>query len=569
MRGLVMIAPEAPLQRATRLEEGRFAWASGFPMVMEKHGHVAHEVCGAEALSDPELWEAGVPVIVARAPDALWTRDVVELVAGSHSPVLVEGPPPRALARRLGLNVDTLGPFGSVVATDPHLKQLGARYAPAGGTVMAPTLREVQHDRDLDWSRFDAIPIDGDHANAWRAPGWDACSLSNAGGGTTLAEWHPVEAPRTRLPALVQHDRLIVTSFGLLAFLAQAHSAEPVDGVEFRSWPRTLGLEAIAMGLIDRLYEMAGLARARVLPWPVGRSWALTVRHDVDRPARPTSIRAALDMHEAVGTSATWYWRTSNLSDVHRSRPTASRRRFRGTRRIAPGAARQAVRLVAAEPRHEVALHTEHPWGSDDELGALERVSGRPVRGTSAHGDPLMFRWQGAPNVLWAEHLECDYTELIQQAHVHPHRFLTADASGRVRPLRVLCLPHHESFERSTRPGDVAADEVLSSAQLFTATGGLMQVLNHPDINLDALAHTLAQLPVEGRIDCTAAQATDWWRRTHVAGELTLTPERGGWSLASRRGVRDLAVEVVSPSGEEEVRAFTIAPGQRAVLERP
>ena len=564
----MFVSPDARLQRATLQEEGRFAWAAGFPVVLEKHGHVTQERVGPEAMSDPDLWAAGVPVVVARLPEAVWTPEVVAMVVGARSTVLVEGPPPAALARWLGLTVEPLGPYGSLLATEPGLQRAGARYGPMGGAVAAPSTREVPRERELDWNQLTEVPIDAAQARAWHATGWDVASLQGASAGATLAQWLPAEAPGDRVPAFVQYRNLIVSALGLLAFLAQAHSAEPADGIEFRTWPRTLGLEAIALGLIDRLYELAGVSRARVMPWPAGRTWALTVRHDVDR--RPTSaeVETALAMHEAAGTSATWYWRASTLADEPRERRwNWHPRRARRVSGRTGSTVEEAMRVVAAHPRHEVALHTERPWGAAAEREAVRRVSGRPVRGTSAHGDPLMFRWQGAPNVLWAEYLECDYTELIQQAHLHPHRFLAPDHAGRLSAPRVLCLPHHESFDRSTRPGDVAAEEIVKSALPFAESGGLMQVLNHPDINLDALGRTLARLPTDGRLDCTAAEAADWWRRTHVAGELNVRADRAGWSVFSRRGVRDVVLEVLRPGAETQIKLVSLAPRQHALVE--
>ena len=77
----------------------------------------------------------------------------------------------------------------------------------------------------------------------------------------------------------------------------------------------------------------------------------------------------------------------------------------------------------------------------------MSTVANRAILGASAHGAADCFRYQGAPNVLWAESLGLAYTELIS----HPHSCRTV--SRRSKPtarsvLDVICLPHHVSFDR-------------------------------------------------------------------------------------------------------------------------
>ena len=54
--------------------------------------------------------------------------------------------------------------------------------------------------------------------------------------------------------------------------------------------------------------------------------------------------------------------------------------------------------------------------------------------------------------------------------------------------------------------------------------------MNHPDVNGEELFDFLASMPSDDRLDLTAAEAVDWWRRTHVADELRTTGELAGFA---------------------------------------
>jgi hypothetical protein len=77
-------------------------------------------------------------------------------------------------------------------------------------------------------------------------------------------------------------------------------------------------------------------------------------------------------------------------------------------------------------------------------------------------------------------------------------------------------------------------------------------VLNHPDIHQEALSHVLETIPSDGRRDCTANEAADWWRRTHVRGAL----EVDGRCVRSRDAVAGVGDEVREPDGT--VRTLTV-----------
>jgi hypothetical protein len=256
------------------------------------------------------------------------------------------------------------------------------------------------------------------------------------------------------------------------------------------------------------------------------------------------SLRRLLRRYDRLGVAATWYWRP-----LHENSRT--------------------IRLVASRPGQEIALHTERVWapGGELERPRVEAAGGGRLAGTSAHGALDCFRFQGAPNVLWAARQGFRYTEVIQHAHSHPYRFAQLRPDGTIAALDVICLPHHESFDRTSREGDTHADRLHAVVPSWVRAGGMFQLMSHPDINRDALVRFLEEMPRAGRADWTAGRACDWWHTTHVSGELTLSVERDGAVAArSRAGADGVVMELLRPDGTTRESTLDLPAGMRTAF---
>jgi SAM-dependent methyltransferase len=554
-KSILLISGGARHARDVYEREERVEWAQAMPLVLEKLGYLAFATAAPAALADSRTWQRHAAILVPRLPAGAWTPRALELAGSGRAQLLVELPPPQL---RAGLGVLAAEPAsreGRVTAVEDELANAVATVSTRSNTYMhPPQSRPVERVDGLAWDQV-GVPIEERQAQRWRAVGWD-CERWRVDPAETevLAEWTEAGGAEESWPALVRRGSVLAASFSLFGFLGQQTTVQPFERAEHLISPRPFPLEALLAALLDRMHRRAGVRRPRVMPWPEGAEWALSVRHDFDRAQSHGQVERVLAAHAEAGTSATWYWRARH---VEGTRTAADRVRARGS----DGAA--VARRVAAAPGQEVALHTELPWVSgEQERRAVERATGRPTRGTSAHGDPNCFRWQGAPNVLWAERQGFAYTEFISQAHLHPHRFAALCPDGTIETSRIICLPHHESLDRSTTPGDVNAEGVLEAAESYQRAGGLMQVLNHPDLNLEELTDLLRRLPMAGRLDWTAAEAADWWRRTHVASELQLEQyENGSVTARSPGGVRGAVLELLDPDGERHRYALHVEAG--------
>ena len=471
---------------------------------------------------------------------------------------VVEGPVPAVVADWLGIRDEGAAEAtGAFQVVDEELRSAGVAHgAMPGGAFGMGTSRPVELRPERQWPAT-LVGLTEPQAGAWRARGWDARRWSLAAGDTrVLADWIGAGLAHDRSPGIVQRAGLVGCCAGLFAFLGQSHTVAPYEGGEHRNWPRVDSAETLLLGMIDLLHDRAGAQSLSLAPWPEGRSWSMHVRHDVDRPPAAAGAAAIAARHQTRGTHATWYWRARHLG-------------VRDGQVLARHDGNAALKAVASTPGHEIALHTEALWqGSDNERETVEAVLGRRVWGSSAHGDPTCFRFQGAPNLMWAEEQRLAYTELISNAHSRPHRAALLTPAGEVTLTTTVCLPHHASFDRSMTSGDVLADEVRAEAARMQRAGGLLQILNHPDINVEALSDLLASLPSDGRWDATAVEAIEWWSTTHPAGAVTLEMRGDGTVVVSAGSspLTGLQVEVRDPGGSMAVRSVTLPAGGRTVM---
>jgi hypothetical protein len=553
----VLLACGGPaMQRAVYMSEQRGYWSWALRCALEKHG-VALRCAGPEALADAAMLHRHSVVLVARQPPGVWTEALVERLRSLPGGAIIEGPVPAVVAERLGVRDRGAGETeGALQVIDPALRDAAVVHrSAAGGTFGMGTSRPVDLEPEQQWPAT-AAPLTEQQAAAWRACGWDTrrWSLEDPG-ARVLADWIGAGLGRERYPGIVQRDGLVGCCTGLFAFLGQSHTVAPYTGGEHRNWPRTDAAEALLLGLIDLLHGRARTASVRVLPWPEGYSWSMHVRHDVDRSLKSGDAAAIVSRHRAAGTRATWYWRSRHLA-------------LKDGRAVGGHDGNRALEAVAGSDGQEVALHTEALWdGAERERQTVEAVLGAHVRGSSAHGDPTCFRYQGAPNVIWAEQQGLAYTELISHAHARPHRAALLGADGEITLTTTLCLPHHSSLDRTMTSGDALPDEVAAEAARLQRAGGLLQILNHPDINVEELFALVPLLPADGRWDATAAEAIDWWASTHGDGALGIEHRSdGALVVQTAAAVRGAQLEIRAPDGTLSVRTVSLPAGGRSVL---
>ena len=155
---------------------------------------------------------------------------------------------------------------------------------------------------------------------------------------------------------------------------------------------------------------------------------------------------------------------------------------------------------------------------------------------------------------------------MISHPHSLPHRFPALEADGSIRVLDVICLPHHVSFDRSSVEGQTLEPDAAAAIARGAEKGAFVQVLNHPDINLDRLFVVLGHRREPGRADWTAAQAVEWWRASHVSGVASLSADDDTVVARFGDGAHGAVVELLRPDGTVLVRPVS-APAETVIAE--
>jgi len=295
-------------------------------------------------------------------------------------------------------------------------------------------------------------------------------------------------------PAIFVYRNLHVMSFSALSWLVHYHTIGPLD--EAYSEAAALGFMVMEELIFLLLRRMAGNAQnpvPQIAPWPWGYDYALCIRHDVDRIPDQERFDRLMAFHHDNGLAVSWYWLPWRLD-------------------------REKMRAQQAAG-HEIALHAVRNFEKRTELDAVKALLGQKdtVVGETYHGTAADF-WVGAPTVKCSADAGLLYTELAPNMFQFPYMgypWLTPDGTVTVKG-GLVGLTHNAS-------ADVNQEHQRKSALLekpgflleWISRGHQIVLLNHPDINFCQLTTIIAALPTAGRLDWTARQIAEWWRKTH------------------------------------------------------
>ena len=151
------------------------------------------------------------------------------------------------------------------------------------------------------------------------------------------------------------------------------------------------------------------------------------------------------------------------------------------------------------------------------------------------------------------------YTELIQHGHHQPHRFATLNEDGTIAALSVIALPHHESLDRTVAHDDADVAGIVQAGDRFARAGGLLQVLNHPDLNRDQPFEAIDGLPRPGRLALDRRPRRGLVAPHRVVRDrLRISPVSArSFDVTARERVEDLAVELLDPGGGRQAQAVS------------
>jgi peptidoglycan/xylan/chitin deacetylase (PgdA/CDA1 family) len=277
---------------------------------------------------------------------------------------------------------------------------------------------------------------------------------------------------------LARRGGLTVAGAPFLAMAVRNQWMPPVE-VGYYSTERTAFGEAAEVWLAETIRCSARAAGFRLpvrSPWPGSARSALTVRFDHDRPIPEESLADLLALLDSHGLKASWGF-LARLSDPATMRAVARR-------------------------GHEIVLHTEA--GSRERLREeLDhfRALGHDVRGVTAHGGIGSAGHLGQRLYEWAAAEGLEHADILFRETLLPHPAIAAGPCG-LRELPLMLPPVHCSLDFGTKPDAHALPALLRELPARLARGGLVTVMNHPDIHREQLRQLFTALDL-GTTWCT------------------------------------------------------------------
>ncbi|MDD3230436.1 MAG: hypothetical protein PHE09_14650, partial [Oscillospiraceae bacterium] len=275
----------------------------------------------------------------------------------------------------------------------------------------------------------------------------------------------------------------------LLSLVAQTQSIPPLDEAYIRCDNDChVALEHILVRSILQHAVDCGVSVPVIAPWPKGKGYCVSLRHDVDRIPDPDAFQNLLDFEKENELSATWFWLSDRLKRSYIEKITKA--------------------------GHENALHAFSRKNKAKELKIAGDAFGHHVSGETWHGGDGSDNFLGAPSVNAAAASGLQYSELAPNSFGYPSgSFPMLHQDGTISTIPITGMPRIVSTDAAGRKINLPDSHAYLNN--YAEKGGHLIVLNHPDINFAKLKEVISSLPKEGRLSWTFQQVESWWSATH------------------------------------------------------
>jgi hypothetical protein len=474
--------------------DGLEVWP-GILSFLEMYGIVGTEVCTADDLPAVLRRSPRTVVFVARHRDWSAVEHRLARLQKQAACVVIEGPVSETIAATLKLNLR----FRAVDSTkcdivDAHLRdRIGKLLDGYVGTsidlgpIRASMRPETAGDPPvpIESPFHAAIPVTQTFTNAAHP------IMSVAGEGTRSI--------------LAVTGNMIVASHPILTLIAQRLGVGAATSpIGVMSGERNG--EALDYLLLHTIADVAarhGRPLVTVEPWPAGVSHVVSIRYDVDRVVAPDDWARLRAWHRANGLRASWYFLTHSVD-------------------------KDRIAELAADG-HEIAHHyTNLRTKGEAERAAIEAAlpGSGSITGACCHGG----NFHGQSDLDWFAAHGYAYSEILARCTLFPFRPITQGVGERAERPDLYVTARHLSVDAKVVPptADFSYGNRTRPARLRTR--GHNVVMNHPDINFEAMSAAVESYMTEGAENWTQAEVVDWWRATHSeAASLVVdgSPEGG------------------------------------------
>ncbi|MEW5722931.1 MAG: hypothetical protein AB1896_07475 [Thermodesulfobacteriota bacterium] len=352
-------------------------------------------------------------------------------------------------------------------------------------------------------------------------------------------------------PGLIKKGRIYAFTFQALNYLCYHYTMPPAERpARLRDARPAVVLEE----MLTTFFKSEAVGRkfplAWVRPWPYGVDYCLTIRHDVDRLPDHGTFDRLVSWEERKGLGVSWYFIANRLD--------------------------MGILERIKKAGHEIGLHAYKLGDKGQEARLIESAAAVSIKGECPHQGGGADEWFGPLQLDYAA--QCGFRYVITQFnHTHPFLFLSLAENGEVRSHdEVWCLSFAGTVDK---PGKSRESVYKSMAHdiAFLEKGYHTLISNHPDMNFEFLRDLEALLPIARRVNWTAEQTIDWWRKTHDRRWLSLNlrrvePEAVVFAIhlgAENRGFRldffGLPAETWKPVATPGLQILDLAPVEGGV----
>lgn len=539
---ICFIAGGDSVARSVYTQERFGYFSSAFDTILEKHGILDFCRASPDILDQPADLRCYPVLLIAWMPPRFWKLSYLRSLWEYDGVVILEGPFPEFLEEYVGVErISRIREYaGCLEWRGPEMEE-GIRehlQALVGNEKSIPVepkmvaTRPMPRPRRRPWNirlGFQSqtpgmSEATSEHAKRWAAPPYWIEPYTTRG-AEVLATLALAEGLETA--AVVRQGRVLATTFQTLSYLVHFHTMHPLKEPLLACETRpAIALEKLFINQMVRHAASNDVPILQVAPWPDGKQFAITVRHDVDRIPPPNKVREIFEIQRGHALRGTWCWIADRLDA-------------------------RLIRTVESEG-DEVALHAFSLGRKQEEVSVLrslvskqEEVLGETVHGGGGSG------WLGAPSVVGAAEAGLRYTEFLP-LQLLPTQFLILDSDGKVHRLdEPICL----SFSGSVDPEIVRKRFTVwgedPAYQRVVCNGGYLLLLTHPDFPTDRLEKALDSLPIMSGQGMTCAEVAAWWNATHSQKSLQIERVTGAdelrFRLKTAQVIRGLTLRVASP----------------------
>lgn len=460
-----VVLPSRQVQLSIQEKEQAFYWSACIESVLRRHG-----------ITD---------VSTASPDDNAIATATVQVYARGATPktyaecMLLEGPRPPDELSRLGITATSLE-LESMRLTDAKGKHLGeiayqacmVRRIPKSGERSEPYQNVLQ---DARWAnRTIRFQIFHD------SPGWEPLLGMTAGGVAGTVG--------------LRRKGMIVLGVPLGDLLAAAYAFPPLDAGYYQmiSTPPNTEVEAAFCDLISQLADDEKISLRRVPLWPEGKKFALTIRHDCDRPVKLRDMLGLLLFYRRHRIRASFGILQNRISRIQ-------------------------LRLIKLFG-HEVNLHSVASSADqlEEEKRALSKLANRPIRGFHSHGGAGSEGFLGDRHYEWAQAAGFEYAEMLGRSTRQPHA-INRVIDDLPATTKLVAPGVHFSLDGGMAPEQHYLEQLLAALPQAMAKGEHFVIMNHPDIHLHELKTFIENHSLWEGWHASLSDVCQWFRDTRMS----------------------------------------------------